>query len=272
MIPFEILHSFEHTRLPFVVHVPHSSTNVPSGYRADFVVSDHELESELLMMTDRFTDELAASATGLGGTVLVNRVSRLVMDPERFADDGAEPMARRGMGAVYLSRCDGHALRRADFSSEDRRRIMSALYEPYHAALEQLVSEMLDRFDRCLLIDLHSFPQSALPYEDATLARPDLCIGFDDAHLDEVLCNRWASQIRGRGLEVGYNTPFAGSLVPSRFYRRDSRVRSLMVELRRDRYMDERTGDKTPGFAASLSLVTSLLAMAAERFTSRGHV
>ena len=62
------------------------------------------------------------------------------------------------------------------------------------------------------------------------MQRVHVCIGFDDAHVDEVL-----------------------------------RDRSLMIEMRRDLYMDERTGDKAPGFAASLALVTSLLAMAAER-------
>ncbi len=240
MIPFEILRPSEQARLPFIVHVPHSSTNVPADYRADFVLSDPELAAELHTMTDRYTDELAEAATALGGTVLANRVSRLVMDPERFADDDAEPMAQRGMGAVYLSRRDGQALRRATFSAEDRRRIMSELYEPYHRALDHLASEMLAAFDRCLLVDLHSFPRSALPYEDATLARPDLCIGF-------------------------FNTPFAGSLVPTRFYRRDARVRSLMIELRRDHYMDERTGERSPRFVQSLSLITSLLASAATR-------
>ena len=264
MIPFEILRPSEQARLPFIVHVPHSSTNVPADYRADFVLSDPELAAELHTMTDRYTDELAEAATALGGTVLVNRVSRLVMDPERFADDDAEPMARRGMGAVYLSRRDGQALRRADFSAADRRRIMSELYEPYHRALDHLASEMLERFDRCLLVDLHSFPRSALPYEDATLARPDLCIGFDDAHGDDVLRDRWSAEARARGLEVGFNTPFAGSLVPTRFYRRDARVRSLMIELRRDHYMDERTGERSPRFVQSLSLITSLLASAAD--------
>jgi N-formylglutamate deformylase len=265
MIRFEILSPSVHARLPFIVHVPHSSTNVPADYRADFVVSADELDAELLAMTDRYTDELAEAATELGGTVLVNRVSRLVMDPERFADDDAEPMAARGMGAVYLSRRDGQALRRADFSSDDRRRIMADLYEPYHRALEHLASEMLDDFDRCLLVDLHSFPRSALPYEDATLARPDLCIGFDDAHGDDVLRDRWSALARARGLEVGFNTPFVGSLVPTRFYQRDARVRSLMIELRRDHYMDERTGERSPGFAESVALITSLLASAANR-------
>lgn len=272
MIPFEILRPSEHARVPFIVHVPHSSTNVPAVNRADFVVSDHQLDSELLTMTDRYTDELAESATGLGGTVLVNRVSRLVMDPERFAHDADEPMARRGMGAVYLSGRDGRALRRVDFSSEDRRRVMADLYEPYHGALEQLAGEMLEHFGRCLLVDLHSFPRSALPYEDATLARPDICIGFDDAHGDDVLRDRWAEEIHARDLEVGFNTPFAGSLVPTRFYRRDSRVRSLMIELRRDRYMDERTGERSPGFADSQTLITSLLAIAASRSRVAGEV
>jgi N-formylglutamate amidohydrolase len=265
MKPFQVLCPLDHARLPLLVHVPHSATHVPADYRADLVVSDAELASELLAMTDRHTDELAEAATGLGATVLVNRVSRLVMDPERFADDAAEPMARRGMGAVYLSCRDGRPLRRSDFSADDRGGVMAALYEPYHGALERLAGAMVEQLGGCLLVDMHSFPRAPLAYEDATLARPHVCIGFEDAHVDVVLRDRWAAEVRARGLEVGFNTPFAGSLVPTRFYGRDARVRSLMVELRRDLYMDETTGERSVGFAASLALVTALLAMAAQR-------
>jgi N-formylglutamate amidohydrolase len=63
MSRFEVLRASENARLPLLVHVPHSSTSVPAEYRADFVVSDAELESELLTMTDRYTDELAEAAT-----------------------------------------------------------------------------------------------------------------------------------------------------------------------------------------------------------------
>jgi N-formylglutamate deformylase len=262
---FEVRQPIADATLPFIVHVPHSSTSVPAPFRAGFAVNDAELATELLLMTDRYTDELAEAATALGGAVLVNRVSRLVMDPERFADDAAEPMARKGMGAIYVSRQNGVALRRAGFSVEDRSRLIADLYEPYHAALEQLASDHLDRFGCCLLVDLHSFPHRPLAYEDASLARPQVCIGFDEAHVDEVLRERWATQLRALELDAGFNSPFAGSLVPSRFYQRDSRVRSLMIELRRDLYRDETTGEKTAGFAASLSLVTALLALAAER-------
>ena len=230
-----------------------------------------KVSAELLTMTDHYTDDLAQAAPGLGGTVFVNRVSRLVVDPERFADDAAEPMARKGMGAIYVSRRDGSALRRPEFSAEERSGLIAALYEPYHRGLEEIVGELLEQFGCCILVDLHSFPRRALAYEDASLTRPHVCIGFDADHVDAALRDRWAAHIRERGLEVGFNSPFAGSLVPSRFYQRDMRVRSLMIEIRRDLYMDETTGEKTPGFAESLSLVTTLLATAAERARELCH-
>lgn len=262
---FEILRPTSAPPLPLVVHVPHAATVVPETYRGDFVLDGAALADEVLAMTDRYTDELAAVATALGGTVFVNRVSRLVMDPERFPDDVDEPMAAKGMGAIYTSRQDGSRLRRLDFTSAEREERMAELYRPYHQALEGLVAEQLARSGRCMIVDLHSFPATALPYEDASLPRPPVCIGFDAFHVDAELRDVWAEVVNAHELEVGLNAPFAGSLVPTRFYRVDRRVRSLMLEIRRDLYMDERTGAKTSRFAATGALVRALLTAAAEQ-------
>lgn len=253
--------------LPLVVHVPHASTTIPPEYRSSFALNDRGLATELLLMTDRYTDELGASALELGGTMFVNRVSRLVMDPERFPEDSDEPMARLGMGAVYVSRQDGSPLRRPDFSRGDREAVMASLYWPYHRALEELVAQYVEEFGCCLIVDLHSYPEEARPYEDRSRARPAICVGSDEFHGDASLFERWSGCIRAAGLDVAANTPFAGSLVPSRFYGGDARVRSLMIELRRDLYMDEATGEKSPGFESARSLVRSLLALATERCT-----
>lgn len=250
--------------VPLVVHVPHSSTHVPSTYLADFAIGGSELAAELHLMTDHFTDELAGAATGLGSTTFVNRVSRLVMDPERFAEDADEPMANRGMGAVYVARQDGSPLRRPGFSAAERSRVIDRLYAPYHAALEARVGALLEKHGSCVIVDLHSFPRRPLPYEDGSLARPSICIGFDAFHVDEALRDQWAGRIRERGLDVSFNAPFAGSLVPARFHGREPRVRSLMIEVRRDLYMDEPTGEKTARFSDVLALVGSLLTTAAE--------
>jgi hypothetical protein len=49
--------------------------------------------------------------------------------------------------------------------------------------LENAAADALVRFDRCLVIDVHSFSSMPLPHEpDQTVPRPELCIGFDQFH------------------------------------------------------------------------------------------
>ena len=55
------------------------------------------------------------------------------------------------------------------------------------------------------------------------------------------------------GYEVSVDTPFAGSIVPMQFYRQDFRVNSVMIEIRRDLYMDERTGLKNGNYAKTMA-------------------
>ena len=47
-------------KFPIIIHVPHSSIFIPPEIRKDILLSDDELESELLGMTDWYTDEFAA--------------------------------------------------------------------------------------------------------------------------------------------------------------------------------------------------------------------
>lgn len=52
-----------------VIHIPHASTIVPSAVRSSFVLSEKELQRELLTMTDHFTDELFRVSENLAKTV-----------------------------------------------------------------------------------------------------------------------------------------------------------------------------------------------------------
>jgi len=100
--PFEIKSSPVKPQLPLICHIPHSSTIVPNHVRNTFLISNSDLDKQILAMTDHFTDELFDEVKELGGLMFVNRVSRLVFDPERFLNDSDEPMSAYGMGAVYL--------------------------------------------------------------------------------------------------------------------------------------------------------------------------
>jgi len=234
---------------PIIVHIPHNSTCIPARYRHEICLGDAELTAELLAMTDRFTDQLFGQATRYGATLFVNGVSRLVMDPERFPDDHEEPMASKGMGAVYVSTSNGRPLRATSFSAQDRQQVMDELYWPYSHAFHKLVADHLHQFGKCLVIDAHSFPSQALPYEDDNLLRPDICFGYDVFHQPMELLKVLESICVDEGLTSARNQPFSGSYVPVGYYRSARRIHSLMIEVKRSLYMDEALGVKSVDYS-----------------------
>jgi N-formylglutamate amidohydrolase len=97
-----------------------------------------------------------------------------------------------------------------------------------------------------IIIDCHSFPSVPLPYEQAQdLRRPEICIGTDAFHTPKWLSEALISMFQRKGYSVSVNDPFAGAIVPARFVNRSDRVLSVMIEIRRDLYMDEDTGERS---------------------------
>jgi N-formylglutamate amidohydrolase len=213
------------------------------------VLDDAGLQRELVRMTDWHTEDLFSWVPDLGGSVFVNRVSRLVMDPERFARDEDEPMSRVGQGVVYTKTTDGEPLSRIDAAERERR--IRDLYEPYHEALTDRVASMLDEFGECTILDCHSFATIPLPSETNKDAdRPDICIGTDPFHTPEPLAHALEHALAREGFRVARDAPFAGALVPLRCWQKDARVSSVMIELRRGLYCDEASGERAGEYDA----------------------
>ena len=231
-----------------VLHVPHDSIDVPHAVRGQFLLDDGELLAELTRMTDHYT--LALFAESNSKAVIVRApVSRLVVDVERFQDDTHEPMAARGMGAVYTVTSHLNPLRRP-LSTREREALMQTYYHPHHARLEAAVSAAIERHGLCLVIDCHSFPATALPYEltDPAAARTDLCLGTDAFHTSSELASAFVTAFQREGWSVSLNKPFAGALVPISRYQRDSRVSAIMVEVNRRLYLRESDGVRVAVF------------------------
>ncbi|HIG69301.1 MAG TPA: DUF3293 domain-containing protein [Myxococcales bacterium] len=257
---FTINTAGELPRTPLLVHIPHSAISVPNPWRSQIILDDPALEREVLAMTDRYTDELfGPAALAHGGTVFINNLSRLIFDPERFEDDNREVMSTKGMGAVYTSTSELTPLRGAEFSHSHRDDILLKLFRPYATAFEDEVSRQLESFGRCLIVDAHSFPDQPLPYENSDLDRPDLCIGYDPYHASESLIAAVEQVACAAGWTVGRNTPFAGSYVPLNYYNKNPQVVSVMIEINRKRYMDEKTGDRSSGFLETYDLARELV-------------
>ena len=231
-----------------ILHIPHSSRVIPPTARTSMLLSDEQLDRELLRMTDSFTEELFQVDTSLA-TPVVFPVSRLVVDPERFVDDADEPMARRGMGAVYTRTSHGALLRKEETTPE-RDRLIAEFYQPHHRHLTDAVQATLDHRSSCLIIDCHSFASVPLPHEpDQAHDRPDICLGTDECHSPKQLVAQACGMFEKAGFRTEINRPFSGVLIPKAFNGRDARLMAIMIEVNRRLYMDEASGERLPSFA-----------------------
>ena len=220
---------------PCILHVPHASRRIPASARAGILLDEQALDQELAAMTDAHTDLVAAGAADRASSqrpwAFVNGLSRLVVDPERFPDE-REVMNTVGMGAVYTRTSSGAPLREDD--PEQRAELISTVFEPYAAALADLVDARIKSAGSAVIIDVHSYPLHPKPYElYPAEPRPPICIGTDETHTPpwlraaahDAFSSRW---------EVAFDGPFRGPYVPLRHYGVDTRVTSVMLEIRRD--------------------------------------
>jgi N-formylglutamate amidohydrolase len=54
---------------------------------------------------------------------------------------------------------------------------------------------------------------------------------------------------------MAFNTPFSGTFVPIKYYQKDERVSSIMIEIKRSLYMNEATSEKIQSFSKIINLI-----------------
>jgi N-formylglutamate amidohydrolase len=149
--------------------------------------------------------------------------------------------------------------------SATRQSLLDRWYWPHHSELERMVDDVVRRLGRCLIVDCHSFPSVALPYElDQREGRADFCIGTDAFHTPAVIRDAIVAAVKETGYSVAVDAPFAGALVPLSCYRKDERISSVMIEVNRRLYMDEQSGRRSPDFNQVRAAVGRLVETVAE--------
>ena len=211
---------------------PHPA-RVDAGARAtcasQFVLSDAELERELLLMTDHYADELFALPADEAITVR-HEVSRLVLDPGALRAttrraDGARRHGRR-LHARRTRATRRQPLRRP-LSDDERGALLDRYDRPHHdAPRARRSSDALRAHGRCLIVDAHSFPDWPLPYEKLIWPaddprwkhRPAICLGSDALPHAAVAAGRGLRRVR-RAVRLGRLRPAV---------RRDDRAPALL--------------------------------------------
>jgi len=287
-----------------VLASPHSGRNYPASF-----VDSSRLDARALRRSeDSFVDELYAAAPSHGAALLAATFPRAYCDANREAweldpamfEDGLPPWVnttsvRVGAGLGTLARVvsSGEAIYRRRLRFADAQSRVHTCWEPYHAALRQLIDTTRRQRGACLLLDCHSMPDVAShlrrrdgarpagrgdatslagrgdatsPPWDAVRDGPDFVLG--DAH--GTTCAPAATRLvetllRDAGYGVSRNDPYAGGYVTRHYGRPGEHVHVLQIEVARGLYMDEATIEKRAGFGVlrdRLSLVVASLVAA----------
>jgi len=166
-----------------VLASPHSGRNYPASF-----VDSSRLDARALRRSeDSFVDELYAAAPSHGAALLAATFPRAYCDANREAweldpamfEDGLPPWVnttsvRVGAGLGTLARVvsSGEAIYRRRLRFADAQSRVHTCWEPYHAALRQLIDTTRRQRGACLLLDCHSMPDVASHLRRRDGARP----------------------------------------------------------------------------------------------------
>lgn len=243
-----------------ILHIPHSSINIP--LREGYIIDECMLNSELLILTDWYTDDLFCSESDI---VVKAEFSRLFCDPERFSDDEQEVMAQFGMGVLYEKTDGGEIMRKV--SVELRERILNEYYSIHHNKLNNAVNSQLRSFGSALILDCHSFPDIPLLRDlNQDASRPDFNIGTDAFHTPQKLIDMSLKFFIDKGYTIEDNAPYKGSIVPMEHYNKNQQVHSIMLEINRKLYLNEGSNEKSSGYGEIKSVTQEYMAELKKHF------
>jgi len=270
--PYLVIEPLKRTT-PLIFASPHSGRRYP----ADLLAETRAGIQNLRRSEDAYVDELIGGAAGYGAAVIAATVARAYvdlnrdpaeLDPDMYDERlpafaaSCSPRVQAGLGAIPRITGDGQPIYRRKLAFADAEQRLASVHRPYHAALARLVAEAKESFGCAVLIDCHSMPSCA-----RGAAAPDIVLGDRfGASCHPSVTALVEATLRRRGYRVARNAPFAGGHTTQTYGRPALRAHALQIEINRALYLDERTLERTNGFArvrADMSRLAEALAAAA---------
>lgn len=237
----------------YLIHLPHAGTHIPEKYHHDYYLSKEELQNNIFQYADLYTDELFSQMYQKFGGVKSD-YSRLLFDPERFFDDEMEAMQKKyKLGWFY----ENAILEKKPLRSTESKEELSKLFHAHHKELNAKTQAKLDLHSKCTVIDCHSFSNERYWFHDASIQLPDICIGFEEMHKDPELIERILEEFKE--FDIGINKPYQGSLVPSDYYQKNTNVKSVMIEINKNIYLEKDNVTKSKNFTTIQEKLNNLI-------------
>lgn len=247
------------TAAPVVLEVSRSGREYPHEFRSKASFTDVHDNASM------YVEELWGAAPSLGVTMLyacfpntfidVNR-HRLDIDASLLEGEWFEPLkptafTERGLGLLKKVTRYGEPLHERKLTVSELQERLQRFYEPYHAELAAIISQVKARFGRVWHISCHCMSAVGAPtHPDKDQPRADICLGNRDGSSSS---NEFL-EIAKRAFEtLGYtvtlNSPYKGGELNRRHGDPQNGQESIMVEVNKKLFMDVKTFRKTEGFA-----------------------
>ncbi len=249
---------------PVVVSVPHAGRVYPDAMSALVGLPI----ARLVMLEDRHVDAVAQASVEQE-TLLIARRARAWIDLNRSAIRDRDPQVDAGASRLSVSRSDkvrsgiGLIPRRAGGADNIWRRKLTEAevadriardHAPYHAAVDAALSAAHARFGIAVLLDLHSMPPLGGPAPTRIVIGDRFgkaCAARFSGRIDAV--------VRGEGVQVAANHPYAGGHILEAHGRPRAGVHAVQLEIDRSLYLDAALDQPGPGLPQVAALVRAII-------------
>jgi N-formylglutamate amidohydrolase len=234
---------------PVVVEVPHAGLWIDPEALAYTVAPARSIARD----ADLYMDEICRDAPAAGATLLVARMSRLVVDLNRAEvdcdGDAVEGGSRAPFprGLIWRLTTDGDPVIGGPLPRVELTRRLTGIYRPYHRALAALLERKRARFGFAVLLCAHSRPSQPRPPpppgEPAPpFYRADLVPGSRGrTSAAAPVIDRVDALGRSLGWSVRHDDPYRGGFSTGFYGRPTKGVHAVQIEIARRLYMDEAT-------------------------------
>ena len=215
----EILNKDNHS-LPFIISIPHSGI-----FLTEELISNLK-DKVILPNTDWYLQDLYSFLQELGYTVIINNMSRYVIDPNRSLTDNNPSFWH---SAIYTKTTYGKEMYKNELT-EDVKKERIKYYNEYHSNLENLINNKLKYFKKVYLIDLHSFA-TPLPYDIILGNNYDTTSSID-------FKNKLFKLFKKEGFKVGCNKKFIGGYIVKHY---KDKCEAIQIEINYRKYIENRS-------------------------------
>ena len=254
---------------PVVFNSAHSGRDYPERF-LQMTRLDH---LSIRQSEDAYVDELFSRAPHLGAPLLRAHFPRAYLDvnrepweldPTMFVEPLSErfntnsPRVAAGLGTLARIVAENKPIYRERLTLDDARMRIEGIYQPYHATLQQLLTQAHASFGVAVLIDCHSMPRLSRAGDRAT---PDIVLGDRyGTTCAPILVDLVEMVFSAAGLRVARNRPYAGGFATRTYGRPQHGVHALQIEISRHLYMNEVTLERSDGHEAMCQLTGRLVA------------